>query len=280
MRNRQPLNSHRRDDRKDVHSRLVLQVLRQLPKLRSFLLLLDVIPSPPQEPGDGDAGNCHEDANQPGDDLSQVVEESDEDDGQHQGDEADQSDDVPGLVQIARRLLHEIPRADEVVEFFRFLQRSVLTRWHAAMQQSTGLVHRKLGTRSVDRKSHFIVVGDLLVELAHVEVISAVLCVVILVVAVEIPRVVQLLRRTFLHTKLQRLLELLDVEEEHVVLANRADAGNFRRKIRFAESLVGRNTASVSEGIVAVDYANGIAIDVCEARDEYLKSGGRRTMTN
>lgn len=73
-------------------------------------------------------------------------------------------------------------------------------------------------------------------------------------------------RRAFAHADLQRLAQLLDVEEEEVRSVERVLAGHGE----VGELLVVRHAARVAERIVAVDQAKWIAVDEGEDGDDQL----------
>lgn len=176
------------------------------------------------------------------------MEQTDEDHRQDQTDEADEDDDVPGLVEIARRLLYEVEGADQLVQVLHLLARCFRAGRDAAMQHGRPLVDRKLRTRAEEVENRIVVLVDAaVVQLVHVEVVAAQLRAFLLREAVKRRRVVNLPRRALLHADLHRLLDFLQVEEENVRLIDGADAGNISWKTRLLVPLVGSDPAGVAE---------------------------------
>lgn len=103
----------------------------------------------------------------------------------------------------------------------------------------------------------------------HIEIVSAQFAFRVRVVTIEIGFIVNGPRRAFAHADLQRLAQLLDIEEEEVRSVERVLAGHGE----VGELLVVRHAARVAERIVAVDQAKWIAVDEGEDGDDQL--GGR-----
>lgn len=99
-----------------------------------LLFVFDVIVGPPEQDSQSNAGHSNENANQPRNNVSQVVKKSDQNDWQHQTQNADDGNNLPRLVQITRCLFDESPRANKVVKLFDFFVRRVFAGRNAAMK--------------------------------------------------------------------------------------------------------------------------------------------------
>lgn len=90
----------------------------------------------------------------------------------------------------------------------------------------------------------------------HIEVVTTQLAVGVLIVGIQVVSIMNYTRRTLFDTDFQSLPQFLDVEKEQIRSIDGVKAGHFEIRVFF----IVFNAACVSEGIIAVDKTQRIAV--------------------